>query len=62
MSRTSAIDDSRIWSTIEDAIDDDFADAMVDLDDDEAFAADWYQDAPEVTLPRECLPHWRTRH
>ena len=23
---------------------------------------DWYQDTPEVTVPRECLPQWRTVH
>jgi hypothetical protein len=61
MSRTSAIDDSRFWSTIDDAIDDEFEDVVLDMDDGD-FAADWYQDAPEVTVPRECLPHWRTVH
>jgi hypothetical protein len=60
MSRTSLIDDSSFWTTVEDAIDDDFSDLSLDLDDDAM--GDWYQDAPEVTLPRECMPHWRTRH
>jgi hypothetical protein len=60
MSRTSLIDDSSFWTTVEDAIDDDFSDLSLDLDDD--VMGDWYQDAPEVTLPRECMPHWRTRH
>lgn len=60
MSRTSAIDDS-FWTTIDDAIDEDFTDVAIDTDDVD-FTADWYQDSPEVTLPRECLPNWRTVH
>lgn len=24
--------------------------------------ADWYQDSPLVTLPKECQPNWRTIH
>jgi hypothetical protein len=61
MTRASVIDDSSFWSTIEDAIDDEFSDVIVDAGD-EDFTADWYQDSPEITVPKQCLPHWRTVH
>jgi hypothetical protein len=59
MSRASTIDDASFWTTVEEPFDDDFTDVLPEIDDD---VADWYQDLPEVTLPRECMPHWRTRH
>lgn len=61
MSRTSTIADPSFWSTVEDQIDDDFTDGLLDIVDDDA-GTDWYQDLPEVSLPRECMPNWRTRH
>ena len=31
-------------------------------DDEQSGPRDWYQDSRAVTLPRECMPQWRTLH
>jgi hypothetical protein len=46
------------WTTLEDAADEEF----LLLVPEPCRVADWYQDAPEYTLPKECTPNWRTVH
>jgi hypothetical protein len=51
-------DDPTPWTTLEDATDE----ACTLLPPEPPCVADWYQDAPEYSLPKECTPNWRTVH
>ena len=48
------------WTTVEDMIEQELMLAF--SDDEQSGPRDWYQDSRAVTLPRECMPQWRTLH
>jgi hypothetical protein len=48
------------WTTVEERIEQELMLAL--SGDEQPGPRDWYQDSRAVTLPRECMPQWRTRH
>jgi len=61
MTRAIAVPDQPApWTTLEETIEQELM--LASSEDEHPGSCDWYQDSRAVTLPRECMPQWRTLH